>query len=110
MNDELKGILETSDYYEEFTFLDKPTCFKDMFKDRDFDAVQLYSTQIIDIGNDVKDIVGFCGIFRWTDGKIYPLDGDIYYDDFNVLGFEEFNYEENGMQLKGIDVLVGDDW
>lgn len=109
MNNELKDILKTSDRYEGFTFLDKPVCFKDMFKDKDFDVVQLHSTQIIDIGNGVKDIVGFCGIFRWTDGKIYPLDGDIYYDDFKILGFEEFQNIPMGVNV-GIDILVGDDW
>lgn len=105
MNNELKDILETSDRYEGFTFLDKPVCFKDMFKDKDFDVVQLHSTQIIDIGNGIKDIVGFCGAFKWHNNEITPLDGDDYNNNFNVLGFEEFDYEENGMQLKGIDIL-----
>lgn len=109
-NSELIDILKNSDRYKKFIFLDKPVCFKDMFKDRNFDTVQLHSTQIIDIGNGMKNIVGFCGVFKWADGKITPLDGDTYYDDFNVLGFEEFNYEKNGMKLKGIDVLVGNDW
>lgn len=105
MNNELKDILKTSDRYEGFTFLDKPVCFKDMFKDKDFDVVQLHSTQIIDIGNGVKDIVGFCGAFKWHNNEITSLDGDDYSNSFNVLGFEEFDYEENGMQLKGIDIL-----
>lgn len=105
MNDELKDILKVSDRYKGFTFLDKPACFKDMFKGRDFDAVQLHSTQIIDIGDGKKDIVGFCGIFRWTDGKIYSLDGDIYYDDFKVIGFEEFQNILIGVNT-GIDILV----
>ena len=89
MSDELKDILKASDRYKYFKFLKKPASIKDMIKGRDFDAVQLHSTQIIDIDGK-KDIVGFCGIFRWTDGKIYSLDGDIYYDDFKVIGFEEF--------------------
>lgn len=105
MNDELKDILKVSDRYKGFTLLDKPACFKDMFKGRDFDAVQLHSTQIIDIGDGKKDIVGFCGIFKWTDGKIYSLDGDIYYDDFKVIGFEEFQNISMGVNT-GIDILV----
>jgi hypothetical protein len=43
------------------------------------------------------------------DGKIYPLDGDIYYDDFKVIGFEEFQNIPMGVNT-GIDILVGDDW
>ena len=81
-----------------------------MFKGKDFDTVQLHLAQVVDIGEGKKDIVGFCGVFKWTNDKIIPLDGDSYVNDFNVLGFEEFDYEEDGMQLKGIDVLVGNDW
>lgn len=104
MSDELKDVLKASDRYKKFTLPDKPACFKDMFKGRDFDVVQLHSTQIIDIDGK-KDIVGFCGAFEWHNNKITSLDGDAYNDSFNVLGFEEFDYEENGMQLKGIDIL-----
>ena len=104
MSDELKDILEASDRYKKFTLPDKPACFKDMFKGRDFDAVQLHSTQIIDTEDGKKDIVGFYGIFRWTDGKIYSLDGDIYYDDFKVIGFEEFQNIPMGVNT-GIDIL-----
>lgn len=110
MSDELKDVLKASDRYKKFTLPDKPACFKDMFKGRDFDVVQLHSTQIIDIGDGKKDIVGFCGAFEWHNNKITSLDGDAYNDSFNVLGFEEFNYEENNIQLKGINVLVGNDW
>ena len=94
MSDELKDVLKASDRYKKFTLPDKPACFKDMFKGRDFDVVQLHSTQIIDIDGK-KDIVGFCGIFRWTDGKIYSLDGDI----------EEFQNISIGVNT-GIDILV----
>ena len=59
MSDELKDILEASDRYKGFTFLNKPACFKDMFKGRDFDAVQLHSTQIIDIGDVKKTLLDF---------------------------------------------------
>lgn len=38
-------------------------------------------------------------------GKIYPLDGDIYYDDFKVIGFEEFQNIPMGVNT-GIDILV----
>lgn len=78
MNNELKDILKASDRYQGFTFFDKPVCFKDMFKDKDFDAVQLHSTQIIDIGNGIKNIVGFCGAFKWHNNEITSLDGDDY--------------------------------
>lgn len=105
MNNELKDILKASDRYQGFTFFDKPVCFKDIFKDKNFDAVQLHSTQIIDIGNGIKNIVGFCGAFKWHNNEITSLDGDDYSNSFNVLGFKEFDYEENGMQLKGINTL-----
>ena len=49
-NDELKDILKSSDRYKGFTLLDNPVCFKDMFKGKVFDAVQLHFAQAIDIG------------------------------------------------------------
>ena len=104
-NSELIDILKNSDRYKKFIFFDNPVCFKDMFKDRNFDTVQLHSTQIIDIGNGMKNIVGFCGAFKWYNNKITSLDGDNYSESFSVLGFKEFDYEEDGMQLKGIDIL-----
>jgi hypothetical protein len=46
-----------------------------------------------------------------TTNEIILFDGDHCNDNFKVLGFEEFDYEEygNGIQLKGlkgIDIFV----
>ena len=47
--------------------------------------------------------------------EIILFDGDHCNDNFKVLGFEEFDYEEygNGIQLKGlkgIDIFVENNW
>ena len=47
MDKELKDILIKSDRYKDFILLDKPIIFKELFKDEDFDVVQLHSTQIL---------------------------------------------------------------
>lgn len=102
-------IIKKEDRYKDFTILEKPIKFKDLFKDVDFDVVQLHSTQVYELKNGEKDIVGFCGLFKWKNNKIKPLDGDSYYDGFTVIGYEKFTNEEDGIN-SGIDLLVGDDW
>lgn len=104
---ELKEIIKNSDRYNKFTVLSTPISFKELFKNENFDCVQLHSTHIFSDKNGVKDIIGFCGVFSWIDNMIKPLDGDSYNDNFTVLGYERFSTQnENNC----IDILVGDDW
>ena len=104
---ELKEIIKNSDRYSEFTLLDEPIPFKDLFKDENFDCVQLHSAQIFSYKNGIKDIVGFCGAFSWMNNVIKSLDGDSYNDSVAVLGYERFTIKDKN---NCIDTLVGDDW
>lgn len=104
---ELKEIIKNSDRYSEFTLLNEPIPFKKLFKDKNFDCVQLHSAQIFTYKNGTKDIVGFCGVFNWMNNTIKPLDGDSYNDNFMVLGYERFSTQNKN---NCIDILVGDDW
>lgn len=107
MTKELNEIIKKSDRYKNFIILNTPTPFTELFKNKDFDCVQLHSTQIFQC-DGIKDIVGFCGSFSWINNKLESLDGDLYSDNTNVIGYCVFNYGENNI-MKGIDILV-DEW
>ena len=83
--------------YKRFVILDNPVEFKDLFIDHDIPCVQLHSLHAVD-----NIIVGFCGVFKWENNEIIPLDGDSYNKHVLVYGYEWFD--------QGIDILVGDDW
>mgnify|MGYP004511087641 FL=1 len=104
---ELKEIIKNSTRYNEFTLLDEPASFKELFKDENFDYVQLHSTQIFSYKDGTKDIVGFCGVFSWKDNVVKSLDGDLYNDSVTVLGYERFTTQDGSIC---IDILVGDNW
>lgn len=109
MNNELKELIKNSERYKDFCLLDKPIPFKEMFSNKDFNVVQLHSTQIMTYKDNSKYIGGFCGVFKWENNKIISLDGDSYCDYFKVLGYSEFKNEKEGIS-SGIDILVGNDW
>lgn len=106
---ELREIIKNSERYENFTLLDKPVAFRDLFPGEDFDCVQLHSTQVFDLPNGGKDIIGFAGAFKYIGGTVSSLDGDSYSDTFQVLGYERFDNEEYGVK-NGIEVLAGKGW
>jgi hypothetical protein len=105
---ELKEIISTLERYKDFTILDNPVIFSDLFVNKNIDVVQLHSTQIINM-DDHKDIVGFCGQCEWKNNQIKSLDGDSYSDNMKVYGYEWFSNEEEGIRV-GVDILVGEDW
>lgn len=94
-------IIQRLPRYKDFTIVEKPIKFKDMFAGQNIDLVQLHSTEVV-----FDTIVGFCGVFQWRDNKLLPLDGDSYSENVIVLGYDWF--ENNGK--KCLDILVGDDW
>lgn len=96
-----KEVIKGNELYEDFTIVDDPIPFKEMYAGRDISRVELYSTQVFTV--DGKDhIMGFCGVFEWKDGEVHPLDGDSYSDSVLVLGYDE---DEDGLCI-----LVGNDW
>lgn len=101
-----QSIIKSNDRYKDFTILDTPKPFNELFKDMKINLVQLHSTQVI--GNEPDlDIVGFCGAFKWVDNMITSLDGDSYYSDTKVLGY---NWFPNKDDFECLDILVGEDW
>lgn len=106
----LKDIIKNIDRYKNFTLLDKPIKFKDLYKDENIELVQIHSIESFNIqGTDKKDIVGFCGVFKWENNNIISLDGDSYSENMKVLGYDWWSNEDEHIE-KGLDILVGEDW
>ena len=102
----LKEILQKSDRYKNFTILDNPVRFKDMFAGENIDVIQIHSVYILNM-KGYQDIVGFCGQCVWKDNILSALDGDSYSDDMLVYGYEWFTNEKEDI-TKGLDILVED--
>ena len=96
-----KEIIKKLPRYQNFTIVEDPISFNEMFKDTNIDVVQLHSVEVI-----ADTIVGFCGVFMWHDNTLTPLDGDSYSENVLVLGYDWF--EHNGE--KCLDILVDNDW
>lgn len=60
---------------------------KDLIKNKDYDYISWRMT--LPEGFDEKDI--FFGATRSENGKLIPLDGDVYYEDTEVLSYEEWS-------------------
>lgn len=93
--------------YNGFALLDTPQKFNEMFKNKDFNAVQTFSITKTVLG-DLLD-VGFCGQFKWENNTLTPLDGDSYNEEVLVMGYEEWSSKKKGVK-NGLNILVGDDW
>ena len=100
-----KSIIKNNNRYEKFTILDKPAVFSEMFKDNNIPCVQLHSIEVYE-DEEGKDIIGFCGEFKWEDGKIISLDYDSYTKNTKVYGYSWFMFKGE----KCLDILVGNDW
>lgn len=109
MTKELREILLNSEKYSEFTFLKDSIPFNELFADEDFDYVSVYSTTILNFKDKKKDIVGFCGSFKWKDKILTSLDGDSYSEAMSVLGYKKFTNPSKDI-YNGIGILVGNDW
>lgn len=104
MDKELKELILSKDRYNDFIILDNPVLFKDLFKDKDYDVVQVHDTTLFSYENGEKDIVGFSGVFEWKNNTIKSLDYDTYSEDMEILGYCEFLNEETNVN-KGLDIL-----
>lgn len=110
---ELKTMIENTKYavehdtrYKKFTILETPTMFKELFKDKDIEIVQVHTVERI---NDTNDIVGFCGVFQWKDNEITPLDHDMYNAKTIVYAYSWFSTKRDE-SLNALDIIVGNDW
>ena len=75
--------------------------FNEMFKDKNFDYVSVRLKA--KIGDDIEDF--FAGSFRWENNELTSLDGDCYNPEMEVLEFEEFVNEEDGVK-HGLTIVV----
>ncbi len=96
--------LKTIDRYKNFTFFEDPVPFNEFFQGENYSLVQLHD--IFNCGSvDQPEIIGFAGIFKWVGDILTSLDGDTYYDDMLVVGYNTFDTDEG----TGLDILV-EDW
>lgn len=101
-----KEIVRKSDRYSDFSIVEVPKKFKEMFLNQDIPYVQVHSVQTYEVGSK-SDIIGFCGSFTWMKNELDSLDGDSYNENMLVLGYQWFTDERGN---KCLDVLVGNDW
>lgn len=92
--------------YHNFTFLNKPEDFSQIFAGTDYDIVQLHDITLHEgIYENMGDaIIGFVGGFAWKNNSLKPLDGDSYTKHTIVWGYEE--WENNG--IIGLEILTND--
>ncbi len=96
--------------FKDYTILDTPQKFSELFHDQDYVIVELENT--IKLVADEKILYGngrFQGSFMWINNEIMSLDGDSYELDMTVYGYMEFSNQEEGIE-KGLNILVGNDW
>lgn len=94
--------------YKNYTLMDKPLKFSELFRSQNFEVVELRS--IIKLDSESMDKCGrFCGSFGWIDNKLKSLDGDSYNSDMIVYGYMSFENPEACI-IKGLSILVGSDW
>lgn len=98
-----RNIIETDPRYNDFTVVDKPQEFEDMFADQNITCVQVHMIHTLHENNTIF----FCGAFMWKDKELIPLDGDSYNKRTLVYGYDWFENKSGEMCL---DILVGDDW
>lgn len=87
-----KGLVKYQDFIEI-----EPTPFNILFKDKNYETVQLHDLTPL---NDRSDVLGFVGSFSWNENKLTPLDGDSYYSEMLVYGYKETD--------ETLDILVKD--
>ena len=106
MDAKIRNIIENDERYKTFTILDTPEPFNKFFADKDINLVQIHSTEVV----GENKILGFCGICKWVNNVLSPLDGDLYNAEMLVLGYDWFKVTENGLTYDALDILVGNDW
>lgn len=104
MNSKTINILKNSERYKDFTILENPVSFTELFRNKDFEVVQLHSIELA----GENDVVGFCGVCSWKENVLEPLDGDSYYAEMPVFGYATWSNKEQNIE-KGLDILV-EEW
>lgn len=82
--------IRSLDKCKNFTFVNYPTDFIDLFKNKNFEIVEVYYPFKYDGELDVT----FVGKFKWENNIISSLDGDEYNDHMNVIAYEVFSNKD----------------
>ena len=102
-----REFIKTNERYnEDFTILDSPVPFKELFTDQTIDLVQVHSLKVEKYTDGQEDIRGLCGTFGWENNIIVLLErkfNALYNDEVLVYGYSWFT-GENGK--KCVDILV----
>ena len=98
-----KSAIKNNERYKDFIILDEPVKFYELFDGEKYGCIPCIQLHSIELCND-GDIVGFCGVFKWENGWVIPLDGDHYYDDILVYGYSWFKCDDELM----LDILVNE--
>ncbi len=78
----------------------------DLIKNKDYD----YISYRMPIPDRLHDKIGIDSIFigeaMSKDGKLYDLDGDTYYEDEEIISYEEWSNPDKDI-VNGLTVVVG---
>lgn len=82
-----------------------PLTIKDLISKKDYDYISLRLTA----PENAKDNDIFLGVAKSENGNLIPLDGDSYEEDSEVVSYEEWTNEKEGIN-NGITIVVKCDW
>lgn len=77
----------------------------DLIKHKDYDYISWRVTLPEKAGGGDT----FFGCTKSENGKLIPLDGDIYSEDTEVLSYEEWSDEEEGIK-NGLTIVYEGEW
>lgn len=77
----------------------------DLIKNKDYDYISWRATLPEKAGGGDT----FFGCTKSENGKLIPLDGDIYSEDTKVLSYEEWSDEEEGIK-NGLTIVYEGEW
>lgn len=97
-----KSILKNRNEYKNYTYLETPETFSELFKNKTIPYVQLRKLSCIGNTDDL-DYVTFGGTFEWRNDIITPIDTDDYATDMLVYGYCWFDRDDN---TKGLYIIV----
>ena len=78
---------------------------KDLIQKKDYDYISWYITLPEDMGGGDT----FWGATKSVNGELISLDGDIYSEDVEVLKYEEWKNEEEGI-ANGLRIVIEGNW
>lgn len=76
---------------------------KDLISKKDYDYISWRITLPENHGDT------FFGCTKSKDGKLIPLDYDTYYEDTEIISYEEWTDEKNGIK-NGLTVIYEGEW